>query len=163
MKALKSKSMTVEGLFVTTVVTVKHDASLVDCARIMHDDHVGSLVVVEARGGRNIPVGMLTDRDIAIEAVAFALDTSTITAGDIMAQPIITARSDEDLMAVLARMRKHGIRRIPIISADGSLAGILAADDIWETLAKEVDGLVHVMRAEHKREVRTRAVAHVVP
>lgn len=145
------------------VVTVKHDASLVECAKIMHDDHVGSLVVVESRGDHRIPVGMLTDRDIAIEAVAFALDTSTITAGDIMAQPIITARSDEDLMAVLTKMRKHGIRRIPIVTADGSLTGILAADDIWETLAKEVDGLVHVMRAEHKKEVRTRAVAHVAP
>lgn len=154
--------MTVDDLCVHSVVSVERDTPLAQCAKIMHDDHVGSLIVTETRGGnRQVPVGILTDRDITIEVVAFSLDPATITAGDIMAQPLVTAQSGEDIMSVLARMREKGVRRVPIVASDGSLTGILSADNIWEMLAQEVDALVRVMKSEQLREFRTRPLASV--
>jgi CBS-domain-containing membrane protein len=152
---LKTKRMTVDQVCVHTVVTVEHDIPLVQCAKIMHDDQVGSLVMTELRDGIRVPVGILTDRDITVKVVAFSLDPNVFTARDIMARPLITARPDEDLLSVLARMRNHGVRRVPVISEEGALVGILAADDIWETLSEEVDSLERIMSAKKPKMVLT--------
>jgi CBS domain-containing protein len=153
---VKAKSKTVKDMCKHDVVAVEHETPLTACAKLMRDEHVGSLVVTEAKNGRQIPVGILTDRDITVAAVAFSLDPDAITAGDIMTQPLISAHPDEDLMSVLTRMKKSGVRRVPIVAKDETLVGILAADDIWETLAGELDGLVRVMRAEQRKEQRER-------
>lgn len=140
---MKAKRITVDQACVHDVVTVQHDMPLVQCAKIMHDDQVGSLVMTELRDGVTVPVGLLTDRDITVKVVAFSLDPQVFTASDIMTRPLISARPDEDLMSVLARMRKQGVRRVPVITEKGALVGILSADDIWETLSEEVDSLAH--------------------
>ncbi len=148
--------MTVDQVCVQDVVTVDHDICLVQCAKIMHDDQVGSLVMTELRDGLPVAVGILTDRDITVKVVAFSLDPQVFTARDIMARPLITARPDEDLIAVLARMRNHGVRRMPVISAQGALVGILAADDIWETLSEKVDSLDRIIAAMNPKMALTR-------
>jgi len=99
---------------------------------------------------------MLTDRDIAIEVVAFGVAADALTAGDIMSGDPAIAREGDDLLAVLATMRERGVRRLPVVDADGALAGIVSADNLWEVLAEEVDGLVRVIRAEQTRERATR-------
>jgi CBS domain-containing protein len=148
--------MKVAQVCTSTVVTVDHDIPLLQCAKIMHDDQVGSLVMTELRDGMHVPVGILTDRDITVKVVAFSLDPTVFTARDIMARPLITARPDEDLLSVLARMRNHNVRRVPVISEEGALLGILAADDIWETLSEEIDSLERIMSEKKPKMVLTR-------
>jgi CBS domain-containing protein len=157
---VRTKSMDVESFCIRDVITVDADTSIAQCAQSMHDDHVGSLVVTEIKNDRRVPVGIVTDRDIVIEVIACALDPQTITAGDIMAQPLVTARTSEDLMTALARMREHGVRRLPVVDDTGALAGILSADNLWEVLAEEMDGLVRVIKAEQLKEARTRPLLH---
>ncbi len=144
---MRSKATTVGEYCVREVVTAGRDTPIVACAKRMHDEHVGSLVVVEQRDGLAVPVGIVTDRDIAIEVVAFEVDASTLTAGD------------DDLLSVLAVMREHGVRRLPVVDAAGALAGIVSADNLLEVLAEEIDGLVRVVKAEQSRERSTRASA----
>lgn len=148
--------MTVEQVYVPNVVAVDHDIPLVTCAKMLHDDNVGSLVMTELRDGRCIPVGILTDRDITIKIVAFSLDPRVFTARDIMAQPLVTACPEEDIVTVLARMRDYGVRRVPVVAKDGSLAGILSVDDIWETFAAEVSVLERYVLAKQSQMVLTR-------
>ncbi|MCM5569271.1 CBS domain-containing protein [Burkholderiaceae bacterium FT117] len=153
---MRARSSTVADYCVREVVTVDRDMPIVDCAKLMHDAHVGSLVVIEMKNGRKVPVGMLTDRDIAIEVVAFETAPDALTAGDIMSGDPATATETEDLLAVLATMRERGVRRLPVVGADGALCGIVSADNLWEVLAEEVDGLVRVIKAEQTRERATR-------
>lgn len=153
---MRARSSTVAGYCVRDVVTVDREMPIIDCAKSMHDEHVGSLVVVDMKGGRKVPVGMLTDRDIAIEVVAFGVAADALTAGDIMSGNPAIAQEGDDLLAVLATMRERGVRRLPVVDADGALAGIVSADNLWEVLAEEVDGLVRVIRAEWTRERETR-------
>jgi CBS domain-containing protein len=153
---MRARSSTVAEYCVRDVVTVDRDMPITDCAKLMHDEHVGSLVVIDMKGGRKVPVGMLTDRDIAIEVVAFEVAADALTAGDIMSGAPATARDGDDLVAVLATMRGRGVRRLPVVDADGALVGIVSADNLWEVLAEEVDGLVRVIRAEQTRERATR-------
>jgi predicted transcriptional regulator len=65
-------------------ITVNQDATLVTCAQLMHDTNAGCLIVTGLRSGHPVPLGVLTDRDITVEVVAFSLDPNVITAGDIM-------------------------------------------------------------------------------
>jgi CBS domain-containing protein len=156
---LKTQHMTVEQVYVPNVVAVDHDISLVTCAKVLHDHHVGSLVMTELRDGLCIPVGILTDRDITVKVVAFSLDPRVFTARDIMAQPLVTACPDEDIVSVLARMRDYGVRRVPVVTKDGSLAGILSVDDIWETFAAEINVLERYVLAKQAQMVLTRPSA----
>jgi CBS domain-containing protein len=154
---MRARSTTVADYCVREVVTAQRDTPVARCARMMHDEHVGSVVVVEQRDGRTVPVGMLTDRDIAIEVVAFEMDAAALNAGDIMSPDLATVREDSNMIDVLAAMREHGVRRLPVCDASGALVGIVAADNLIEVLANEIDGLVGVVKAEQTRERGTRA------
>ena len=112
---MRARSTTVDSYCVRNVVTATRETPVARCAQLMHDEHVGGVVIVDEHDGRSIPVGMVTDRDIAIEVVAFGVDAQTLTAGDIMAGELAVARVDEDLLSVLATMREHGVRRLPVV------------------------------------------------
>jgi predicted transcriptional regulator len=150
---MTAQHITVEQVCVHTVVTIQHDLPIVQCAKIMHDEQVGSLIITEVRDGLRLPIGILTDRDITIKVVAFALDPHVFTARDIMAQPLVTARMDESLVSVLTRMQLHGVRRVPVVAQTGALLGILEADDIWEIFAEEVDSLERIILNKRTKNI----------
>jgi signal-transduction protein with cAMP-binding, CBS, and nucleotidyltransferase domain len=153
---MRSQSLRIKDVSVHEPVTARVDESVGTCARRMHDEHVGCLVVVERSDGSDFPVGMLTDRDIAIEVVAFGLDPATLTAGDVMTEKPATVDEDDDLLGALAHMRERGVRRLPVVRPDGALTGMLALDNLLEALGEEIDGVVGVMRAQRTRELRAR-------
>jgi len=139
------------------VIIANKDTSLVDIAQLMRQHHVGSVVIVETVAQNNIPVGIITDRDIVLEIVAPQLDLNAVTAGDVMSGDLITAREVDGLWETLKRMRSHGVRRVPVINDETVLLGILSVDDVLEILANEFTELVSLMNKErHKEEaVRT--------
>ena len=104
-----------------TVFTTK-DSSISQAAQLMREQHVGDLVVVEEKGGRRIPVGILTDRDLVIEILAKDVDMNTVTVGDVMSNELLTARESDGLYETLQRMRAKGVRRVPVVDAGGVLA-----------------------------------------
>jgi CBS domain-containing protein len=140
------------------VVTVAREATLAACAKAMRERHVGSLVVIDAAAG-SMPVGIVTDRDIVLEAIAPGLDAAVITAGDVMATPLATVREDDDVLDVLARMREQGARRLPVCDRDGRLTGIVAFDDVVAMIGELLQAAVSVLDAERTREESTRAGA----
>lgn len=141
------------------VVIVEADASVSEAVKLMRDRHVGDLVVVERRAGQAVPVGMLTDRDIVIEVLAEDVEPESVTVGDIMSASLITAREEDELVDVVARMRSHGVRRIPVVNAQGGLEGILAVDDILELLAEQINGLAGLVTIEQRRERERRTAS----
>ena len=153
---MRAPSLLVKDVAVHNPVTALADESIADCAKRMHAEHVGCLVVVEKTGDAQVPVGMLTDRDIAIEVVAFGLDPGTLTAGDVMAEQPAVVEEDDDLLDALALMRERGVRRLPVTRPDGGLVGVIALDNVLETIEEELDAMVGVMKAQRTRELRTR-------
>ena len=153
---MRSSSLKIRDVAVHQPVTARPTESIGTCARRMHDEHVGCLVVVEDSDGAAFPVGVLTDRDIAIEVVAFGLDPATMTAGDVMSERPAVVEEDDDLLDALAHMRERGVRRLPVVRPDGALSGMLALDNLLEALGEEIDGVLGVMRAQRTKELRTR-------
>ncbi len=153
---MRAPSLLVRDVAVHAPVTVLPNETINACAKRMHAEHVGCLVVVEKTDGIQLPVGMLTDRDIAIEVVAFGLDPKAITAGDVMSEKPAVVEEDDDLLDVLARMRERGARRLPVTRPDGALIGVIALDNLLEALAEQLDGMIGVLKAQQTRELRTR-------
>jgi len=138
------------------VVIARRDTGLVEAARLMREHHVGSLVVVDERLPQRVPVGMITDRDIVIAAVAKEVDPSKLTVGEVMSAGALVVREQDGIVDALRVMREKGVRRLPVVTASGGLAGILAMDDILELIAEEMDGFVRTLKSERKRETRVR-------
>ena len=138
------------------VVIVSRETGLVEAARLMGEHHVGSLVVVLESEGKRVPVGMLTDRDIALEVVARQRDTTKLKVGDVMSAGAFVVREQDGLAEVLRAMREHGVRRVPVVAANGALAGILTLDDLVELVAEELGDFVRTVGRERLREKQAR-------
>ena len=95
---MRTRSLKVIDMAVHEVATTTADQTIEACALQMRREHVGSLVVIDQD---RKPVGMITDRDITIQAVALRADPSTTKVGDIMAKPVVTARTNEGMVVAL--------------------------------------------------------------
>jgi CBS domain-containing protein len=140
-------------------VSVAYEHERVDeAAKLMRKHHVGSLVVVAKDNARGIvPVGILTDRDIVVGVLTAGLDYRTVSVGEIMTRDPISVGEDEDVLDALKLMRRRGIRRLPVLTRAGTLAGIVTIDDVLELFAEQLDELVKAIASEQLREVRARA------
>jgi CBS domain-containing protein len=139
-----------------TVVFADRGMRLTEAARLMREHHVGSLVVAEQAAKGPVPVGMVTDRDITVAVVAKEVDARTTTVEEIMGPELVTVREQDRVLDALRLMRSHGVRRIPVIATDGTIAGILALDDVLEAVAGELAEIAHTIAAARERESRVR-------
>jgi CBS domain-containing protein len=133
------------------VVTTVPRASIADVARLMREHHVGSVVVIDPPGS-GIPVGLVTDRDIVVEAVAADIDPRTLSAGEIMSGDLATAAEGDEAAASLKTMRERGIRRLPVVDASGQLVGIVTLDDLLEPASVILSGAVRAIGTERAVE-----------
>lgn len=138
------------------VVFATEDMSVKEAAELMRDQHVGSLVVIREADLGRIVTGMVTDRDIAIVAVARDFDPQSLRVGDIMSSEVVTTRPDASVNDVLHLMRQRGVRRVPVTTDDGVLIGIVTLDNLLEILAEEMQGFVQAITSAQRREVRVR-------
>jgi len=139
------------------VVFAHRDTRLVEAARLMREHHVGSLVIVVDRLSERVPVGILTDRDIVVAVVAKELDARGLTVGDVInAGGVLVVREQDSLPDALRLMREKGVRRVPVVTKSGALAGIVAIDDVLELVADELHDLVRTVGQERVRETRVR-------
>jgi CBS domain-containing protein len=148
--------MTVGQVCNRIVVFAYRDTPLPEAAKLMRENHIGSLVIADEAARGRVPVGILTDRDIAVAVVAQALDPRTLTAGEVMTGEPVTANEQDDVLDTLQRMRRRGVRRLPVVAANGTLAGIVTLDDLLELVAEQLGDIVQAITAEQSREARTR-------
>lgn len=115
-----------------TVMTAKpaccrRDTPVREAAGMMRDSDCGLIPVVDEAGK---PVGVLTDRDIALRVVAEGKDPSDCTAGDCMSTPVTSVRSDSSLADCCAAMESGQVRRVPVVDAAGCVCGIVSQADV---------------------------------
>ncbi len=135
--------MSLERFCRKEVATIGPGDTIVAAARKMQEKHVGALVVTDA-GGR--PLGMLTDRDIACRVLAEAHDPATTAVQSAMSGDLVTVRRDGTIDEVAFSMRKQGVRRVPIVDAEGRLCGLVAFDDLVVLLSAELGETVAALR-----------------
>lgn len=117
--------MRVHDAMTTTVQTISPATTIRDAAKLMAEQDIGALPVVE---NKRI-VGMLTDRDIAVRAAAAGLKADT-PASKIMTCNVQCRQSVEELDQALDEMGEQKVRRMPVLSSDGEMVGMLSLGDI---------------------------------
>jgi CBS domain-containing protein len=149
--------MKVSSLCTREPVTIDRAASPEEAAALMRRRHVGYLVVTDTRHSGLTPVGVLTDRDIVIKIVAKSVDTRALSVGDVMTADPVTCGESDELSGALQRMRKLGVRRLPVVGLDGRLTGVLSLDDVVDSLASELTNVAGSIRNELnlERQFRT--------
>jgi CBS domain-containing protein len=120
-------TMRVTDVMTRGVECVRPGVSLQEAARKMRDLDIGPLPVC---GDGNRLVGMLTDRDITVRAVADGLDPKTARVQDVMTPDIIYVTEDQDVTEAARLMREHQIRRLVVLDNDKRLVGIVSLGDL---------------------------------
>ena len=137
----------------TAVVTVSAASPLAHAAAEMRRTHVGALVVVEQRQGGVWPVGIITDRDIALTfTVPDASPDRRV--GDVMSRNLVVAAKGDDFFDALSKMRRFGVRRLPVVASDGRLHGIITLDDMVDFLSAKLREAAAVVPRERRAEAR---------
>ena len=148
--------MKVGDICTREIVFVDREESLQRAAQLMREHHVGALVVTQpAEGGADV-LGIVTDRDIAVEAVAAGADVQRVGTGRIATPMVATVPADADIGEAVAAMKERGVRRLLVSAPDGRLHGIVAIDDVVAALGHEVAGLAHALRKGIEREAAER-------
>ena len=134
------------------VIIVEPTISVTEAAVLMRHHHVGDLVVVEKEGEEALPIGIITDRDIVIEVMAQKLDPDSLTVKDIMSTDPVSVPVTTSLLDTLELMKQRGVRRVLVVADDGSLQGLLSADDAIELIAEQLNDLTQLVDREVKQE-----------
>lgn len=131
--------------------TADVDTSVVDVAKAMEADAIGAVVVCGEDGG---PVGVITDRDLAVEVIAAERDPATTTVGDLLiGQPVVTARVDDDLEAAVKVMKEQAVRRLPVLDGD-RVVGVVSQADVARLDPALVGELVEVISSAQDNTAR---------
>jgi len=136
--------MSIGRICTRVVATASRNETVRTLADRMAEHNVGTVVVVE----NEKPVGIVTDRDLAVRVLAAGLDAETTSADDIMTGEVRSLDEGTPIEDALAAMKGSGVRRIAVTGEDGKLAGILALDDVLELLVEEAESIGAVLRKE---------------
>lgn len=144
--------MKIDRIYTRNIVGTSREASIAEAAAMMRKFHVGALLVMGEAPEQETVVGIVTDRDIVMQAVADALDPRKVSVGEVMTPVVASISEDADVLEALERMRIEGVRRLLVRQANGAIAGILSADDVIDGVATDLASLAKVVRSEIRRE-----------
>lgn len=134
--------MTTVGEFMTThVVCMDGSDTLAAAAREMRDAAIGDVIITD---GEEV-TGIVTDRDIAVRAVAEQMDPQSIVLDQIKTHDLITVSQHDDAVAAGDLMRTYAVRRLPVME-DGRLVGVISLGDL--AVEREPDSVLADISAE---------------
>jgi len=124
-------TLTVRELMTTDVATLQVETTLDQAADLMRSKDIGDVVVADA----DTLVGLVTDRDIVVRAIADGRDPRSTTLGSIVSKDLITVGPNDGAADAARLMRDKAVRRVLIVDEQGGLLGILSIGD----LAADID------------------------
>ena len=122
------------------LATIDESTSLIEAAKMMREKGVGDLLIARMSDRAARPVGLITDRDIVVHAIACDLKPDELTVGDLCTRDPVTVDADADLAQITAAMSKHGVRRV-LVTRDSEIAGIVTLDDVIDAMAQIMNNL----------------------
>lgn len=120
----------------------------------MRARNVGSLMVVD---DERRPIGILTDRDLALRVVAEGASPLELTVGDVMSREPFTITETAPVEEALGLMRAHGVRRLVVVGKHGALVGVVSLDDVMGWLASEFRSVTGVLERSSPKSLRREA------
>ncbi|MFH0927285.1 MAG: CBS domain-containing protein [Candidatus Micrarchaeota archaeon] len=107
------------------VITLSEDKTALEAAKLLAKKNIGSIIITS----KGDAVGILTERDIIHKIVAKELDPSKQKLSQIMSKPLKAVEASQTIEEAALAMRKHGIKRLPVLEK-GNLVGIISEGDL---------------------------------
>ena len=146
--------MDIARLYTRGVIAVPQSTTLKAAAELMRERHVGCLVITESPPLDDRAIGIVTDRDLVVQAVAAGADPVEATIAEIMTPKIARITHDADAHQALNKMAALGVRRLAVTGPHGTIVGVLSFDDLVDGLAVEVSDLARIIHQERAREAQ---------
>jgi CBS domain-containing protein len=115
----------VKEVMTVGAITLDGDASLAEAARLMRDEGIGDVIVVEGEDA----TGIVTDRDIVIRAVAEGSDPDTTRLGEVVSGDLTAVAPDDPVERAIDLMREKAVRRLPVLER-GKPIGVVSLGDL---------------------------------
>ena len=117
---------TVQEVMAKNPTIISPNATLVDAARHMRDEGIGTVLVRNEEG----LVGLVTDRDIVVRGIANNRDPETTAIGQVCSSELVTVLPTESLDQATQLMREHALRRLPVTNEDNEIIGVVSIGDL---------------------------------
>lgn len=125
--------MQIRDVMTPRVSVVPPDTRVVDIARRMRDEDIGSIPIAE----NDKLIGMVTDRDIVIRALADDVDLRNVSAREVMSPKILYCTEDQTVEEVLQNMGEQQVRRLPVVNRAKRLVGVVSLGDLSHAADKK--------------------------
>ena len=111
------------------VVTATSENTIVEVARLMKTEDIGPVLIVDNEQSRTL-LGIVTDRDIVVKAIAEGRDPKSTRVGDVMSKKLVTCYADDNIDVAMKSMAQFQLRRIPVVGQNMELVGIISQADV---------------------------------
>lgn len=133
-----------------SLVTIDPAATLDEAVRMMKAEHVGDLIVTTKSDER--PVGIITDRDIALKMLEEKVSLSSLRVADVISAELFTVQVHDDLFTVIDLMKTNGVTRLPVVDTQGKLVGIVTARKITRILVDALEDITDIGKKQQSKE-----------
>lgn len=146
----KGRVMPISDLCPKSLVSIEKGATIKSAAQLMKKHHIGGVVVVDSKG-KNKPLGLITDRDIAMGITGEKLTPET-KVQDLMSKEVFKVSKDMGIADVVDKMESKGVRRMVVVDESDNACGVVSSDDILQLVARELYGLGKLVEGQSKAE-----------
>ena len=144
--------MKLERISSRPVVRAARSCTLQEAADLMRRHHVGALVVTNDVPNQHRVLGIVTDRDLVIKAMAEGTAPGAATLADVMTEGLATVKQTADVRSAVELMRVNGVRRLGVTDEAGVVVGFVSLDDLLTGFATEFASLARIIEAEREHE-----------
>lgn len=142
--------MNIANVCSNRIISIAKEASLVAAAKLMQQNNIGALVVVDNKDHYPIPCGIITDRDITLQLLSLDNNLDTLTVADRMSQDLLLVNHHQEVSVVMQQLCTKGVRRAPVVDDQGKLVGMVSTDDLLILLADQLSTLAALVRRQLK-------------
>lgn len=155
--------MNVADICTREVVVVDRNSSLQKAAALMREHHVGMLLVTGNASEGMHAVGIVTDRDLVVEAMARGLEAGGTAVGQLADGKLAAVPASAPVDTAIETMKERGVRRLLVTADDGRLYGVVSLDDMLDVLAHDMVELARAVRGGIERETAERPPLRAAP
>ena len=143
--------MKVQEIFTRGTVHIPQERNLQEAAQQMRQQHVGALIVTDGSATNRL-LGIVTDRDIVLKAVAAGAAPRDISVGGVMSSGVATVAESDEVVDAMQTMFSHGVRRLAVTDSANAVVGVVSLDDVIEALVRDWVLLASIVRSGQQRE-----------
>lgn len=137
------KNIDVTNLMSKRVITITENQSLQEASKLMYQNNIGSIIVIKSGDeNENVPIGIITERDIARIVGFTSIFSPTTPISELMSKPLLTATSSSTLKEAADLMQQNNIRRLPVLDNKRKLIGIVTSKDILKSVLEIIKKVI---------------------